>query len=246
MKIFSVLLAGAVCAAAAAQTAAQGETETLGWLGQSTRTAKIYAKQSSSSRVYSKAAENQFLVINETESSNWYSVVLVNGQVGFVNTAAVAKLPYQVSAGASGTAEPAITGTGSDLVNRMLSYSMQFIGTPYKWGGNSLTGGVDCSGFVREVFKNVAKVNLPRTASEQAKAGIAIERLEHLRPGDRLYFWEKKRNKIGHTGIMLSGSKFIHSSSGKKGVAISDLADKKWQKILVAARRDEKLTNQGH
>ena len=48
---------------------------------------------------------------------------------------------------------------------------------------------------------------------------------------------------MGHTGIFLGffkdgGAYFIHSSSGRHGVATDDLRDPKWRRILVDARRD--------
>jgi cell wall-associated NlpC family hydrolase len=104
-----------------------------------------------------------------------------------------------------------------------------------------LTNGIDCSGFVQQLFGKIG-VDLPRTAAEQAKVGKKIERLEDLQPGDRLYFWDKKRGKIGHTGIFLGffkdgGAYFIHSSTNNKGVDTDDLRSKKWLNMLVAARR---------
>ena len=67
--------------------------------------------------------------------------------------------------------------------------------------------------------------------------GQQITRLEDLQAGDRLYFWENKRGKIGHTGIYLGKGYFVHSSVGNHGVATDYLGSKNWLKILVAARR---------
>ena len=35
----------------------------------------------------------------------------------------------------------------------VVAFATQFVGNPYKYGGTSLTGGADCSGFVMSVFK---------------------------------------------------------------------------------------------
>ena len=37
----------------------------------------------------------------------------------------------------------------------VVAFATQFVGNPYKYGGTSLTGGADCSGFVMSVFKQV-------------------------------------------------------------------------------------------
>ena len=77
----------------------------------------------------------------------------------------------------------------------------------------------------------------PGPAAGQALVGKKTPRLEDLQSGDRLYFWENKRNKIGHTGIYLGNGYFVHSSRGHNGVATDYLGQQKWLKILVAARR---------
>lgn len=124
---------------------------------------------------------------------------------------------------------------------KAIQNSFHYIGTPYKWGGQSLTGGIDCSAFVQTLYGHEG-INLPRTAREQARVGQKVERLEDLQPGDRLYFWSSKRGEIGHTGIFLGyfqdgGAYFIHSSSTNHGVATDDLRNPKWRRILVEARR---------
>jgi cell wall-associated NlpC family hydrolase len=79
-------------------------------------------------------------------------------------------------------------------------------------------------------------IELPRTAAEQALVGEPITRLEQLRKGDRLYFCDKSRHRIDHTGMYMGDGTFIHSSHGKGGVAITPLT-RSWLSILVAARR---------
>ncbi|HXH60610.1 MAG TPA: NlpC/P60 family protein, partial [Fimbriimonadaceae bacterium] len=95
--------------------------------------------------------------------------------------------------------------------------------------------------FVKDVFADIG-VELPRTAAEQYKVGTPVTRLEDLKPGDRLYFWDNKRGIIGHTGIFVGfqsdgGAYFIHSSKSRGGVATSDLRNPMWRRLLVAARR---------
>jgi cell wall-associated NlpC family hydrolase len=227
----------------------------IGRLGQAVKASAIHSKMSSRSHVYSKVKEFQHLVINSTKSDAWYSVLLVNGRSGFIPASAVAILPYELvtpvkraggsqtsrsQTGRSAPSRPTVQ-TGSPELNQVLNQSFRYIGTPYVWGGNSLTGGIDCSGFVKELWEKMG-VNLPRTAREQAKVGKTVERLEDLKAGDRLYFWDRKRGYVGHTGIFLGyaadgGAYFIHSSSNHRGVATDDLRNPKWLKILVGARR---------
>lgn len=259
-----VLVAGMSGFAMAQTTAdpnapAKADVKKIGRLGQSMLATKIYPKMDTKAKALWDLKPYSYLVINSTQYDKWLAVLLQNGKTGYILKEKVAELPYDVevpknfslgtgsrntSSGGSLTSRGGSTGreTGTPSNKQeMLEYSFKYIGTPYVWGGNSLTGGIDCSGFVKELFEMI-DVNLPRTAAEQAKVGKPIERLEDLQPGDRLYFWDKKRNKIGHTGIFLGymsdgGAYFIHSSSNNKGVDTDDLRNQKWRNMLVAARR---------
>ncbi|MBL8065290.1 MAG: C40 family peptidase [Chthonomonadaceae bacterium] len=228
-----------------------GEGKVVGKLGQTIEELNIHATTSPKSRVYFRTKKFQYLVINTAKQDGWLKVLLLNGRYGYVQADKVARLPYDVRVKATPDPEsPTVamsnrTGnttsrTGSSK-QQMLDYSFNFIGTPYKWGGNDLQRGIDCSGFVKKLFGQIG-VDLPRTARQQALVGTPVNRLEELQPGDRLYFWDSKRGYIGHTGIFLGfrddHAFFIHSSSGRRGVNTDDLAQPKWRRMLVAARRD--------
>jgi len=166
-----------------------------------------------------------------------------NGVYGFVSTKAVVSLPYEVVQKQNNreTNRTLLASRGGAVVrgsegSQVANYALNFIGTPYKWGGNDVYNGIDCSGFVKKMYGTIGE-SLPRTAAEQATVGQAIERLEDLRAGDRLYFWDSKRGKIGHTGIYLGNTYFVHASSGHGGVATDYLGSAKWLRMLVAARR---------
>ncbi len=214
------------------------EKRVLGKLGQTTEKTLIYASMSTKARVYYRVKPYEYLVVTDASKGNWMRVLLKNGQYGYVQSETVAKLPYEVTTEVN--AQPR-TSRGNAIGNNSsrgiaAERGLQFRGTPYVWGGNDMYKGVDCSGFVKNLFGDVG-VSLPRTAAEQALVGQPITRLEDLQKGDRLYFWEAKRNKIGHTGIYLGNGLFVHSSRGKNGVSTDYLGAPNWLKILVAARR---------
>ena len=192
----------------------------------------IHALPRTSSHTYYRAHQNQYLVVKPA-GNGWLSILMENGQVGYGLVDAIEMLPYEVVRDANAAPMPSVSSRSRSAVAR---YSLNFVGTPYKWGGNDENAGIDCSGFVQKMYGKIG-LSLPRTAAEQAMVGQPITRLEDLRAGDRLYFWDKKRNKIGHTGMYLGNAKFVHSSSGHKGVATDDLRSGSWLKILVAARR---------
>ena len=231
MKVNSILLLS-ILATGFAQ--AKANETVLGKLGQTLEASKIYASASTKSRVYYTAKAYEYLILRTSKSSGWFSVVMRNGSLGYIKSSAVARLPYDVTAASNASAPTGGVGTPTSR-SEIANYALKYQGTKYVWGGNNLTERIDCSGFVQQLYGKIG-VSLPRTAAEQALVGTAIHNLEDLQPGDRLYFWEKKRNKIGHTGIYMGNGYFVHSSRGKNGVS-TDVLNEKWRKILVAARR---------
>lgn len=215
-----------------------------GKLGQAIKDTKILSKPGG--RAYYSVKPYEYLVLRTSDKPSYYKVLLQNGRDGYVSSDAVARLPYDVMAPAQASAASSTSRFGSrtSATSRLSSntraavanYSLQFRGTPYEWGGNDPNRGIDCSGFVKYLYGQIG-INLPRTAAEQVNVGTPITHLEDLQPGDRLYFWSSKRNRVGHTGIYLGNGYFCHASSNHSAVATDYLGTKHWLSILVAARR---------
>lgn len=91
----------------------------------------------------------------------------------------------------------------------------------YKWGGTSISSGIDCSAFTRHVLRKLG-TELPRTVKEQARVGRRVG-LSSLRPGDLVFFDASKNIKgLDHVGVYLGNGRFVHSHKGG-GVKIHDL-----------------------
>jgi cell wall-associated NlpC family hydrolase len=120
------------------------------------------------------------------------------------------------------------TGAPPSRYGGVVGIAMQYLGTPYVWGGSSPSG-FDCSGFVMYVFSRVG-VSLPRTVSTQYAVGVAVSRSE-LQPGDIVFF-----NGLGHDGIYIGGNQFIHSPHTGDVVKISALTGY-YDSGYVGARR---------
>jgi cell wall-associated NlpC family hydrolase len=108
-------------------------------------------------------------------------------------------------------------------------------GTPYRYGGNTPETGLDCSGFVRWVYKESLGVSLPRRSRDMSRVGISIDR-SNLLPGD-LVFFNTRGAAYSHVGIYVGEEKFIHSPSSGKQVHVAQMGDKYWQKRYQGARR---------
>jgi cell wall-associated NlpC family hydrolase len=85
-----------------------------------------------------------------------------------------------------------------------------YLGTPYRFGGQSRNG-MDCSGYVRQVFQEALGLRLPRNSASMARQGRDISR-DDLKPGDLVFF--RGFLSIDHVGIYMGGGYFIHSQSG--------------------------------
>jgi cell wall-associated NlpC family hydrolase len=131
------------------------------------------------------------------------------------------------------TVRNSVRDTASDLVMT----AMNFLGVPYRLGGNSEQQGFDCSGFTRHIFENSIGLVLPRRADEQATTAglLSINRAE-LKPGD-LVFFNTMRRTFSHVGIYVGDDKFIHAPRTGGAVRIENMRDSYWSHRFTGARR---------
>lgn len=100
--------------------------------------------------------------------------------------------------------------TGQQLVN----YALQFVGNPYVWGGNSLTNGCDCSGFVHLVYKHFG-YNTVRYSMSFLYEGVAVD-IKDIQVGDVVVY--EKKNGIGHVAIYIGNGKIVEAQSTAAGI----------------------------
>lgn len=117
---------------------------------------------------------------------------------------------------------------------KLMGEIVDWLGTPYRFGGNSEKA-IDCSAFIQQVFKNVAEVELPRTARTQVNVGDKIDK-DNLEFGDLIFFHTYSRRFASHVGIYLGEDLFVHASS-RYGVTISSLNGNYYQRRYIGARR---------
>lgn len=110
----------------------------------------------------------------------------------------------------------------------------RFVGIPYRWGGDNVVDGMDCSGFVRAVY-NLCGLSIPRTSRDQFKAGDSVHKTD-LRDGD-LVFFGSSADKINHVGIYVGGGKFVHAPRRGEEIKITSVTESYFEKRFVGARR---------
>jgi hypothetical protein len=139
---------------------------------------------------------------------------------------------------AMGDDPPNPPGVSESLTEKAkpLLKALSLIGTPYKFGSSKPEQGMDCSGFVRHVYKESNAVALPRTARDMSQEGIEVSASD-LKPGDLVFF--NTRNKpFSHVGIYAGNGEFVHASSrASKQVTVSRMGDRYWSTRFNGARR---------
>ncbi len=221
--------------------AASSDAKKIGKVGVViTEKATIRISKSSRSKAYSTVKKDTPLAIVKSSDATYYGVLMVNGNVGFIEKSKVKLTDYDLVADkpASGkrgsfSARGGYARDGSwqqKLIDTALSYSW----VRYVYGGNNPDTGMDCSAFMKMVYKKFG-VNLPRTARSQAKVGTTVA-FDKMEPGDRLYF-QCKKSHIDHCGIYMGNGQFVHCTVRKNGVAVDSLSnDFYWNSLVVAKR----------
>lgn len=113
--------------------------------------------------------------------------------------------------------------------------ALDLIGIRYRWGGSEPETGLDCSGLVGYVFRQVTGITLPRTAKDMSRLGDKVA-VGDLAPGD-LVFFNTRRFAYSHVGIYLGDNRFVHSPRRGRDVEVASLDSGFWQKRFDGARR---------
>ena len=146
---------------------------------------------------------------------NWYHVE-IEGIEGYIykeqlNQDTLNLVPYTKT-----VVEEPTTYLGDEVI----SYAKQFLGNPYVYGGNSLTRGADCSGFVQQVLKKF-DISVERSSrSQYASNGVKVSKNDLL-PGDLVFYGFN--GQIDHVALYAGNGEIIHASTPKTGITMGEL-----------------------
>ena len=124
-------------------------------------------------------------------------------------------------AGGAAATGSALAGqtTGQTTGEQVVAEARKYLGVPYLWGGTDPKRGLDCSGLVQLVYRNLG-YELPRVSYQQATAGTAVTGgLANAQPGDLLAF----NSPVSHIGIYIGGGKMIEAPRTGLDVRIIDV-----------------------
>lgn len=121
-------------------------------------------------------------------------------------------------------ASVSVSSSGSSATgSRIVSYAQQFVGNPYRYGGNSLTSGIDCSGFTQQIMAKFG-YSISRTSSSQSGNGRAVS-TSNLRAGDLVFYGDG--GSIDHVALYIGGGQVVHASNSapypRGGIKISNV-----------------------
>ena len=203
---------------------------------------EIHEQKSDSSRAVGKLAKDSLCYILENTDSAWVYVESGNAR-GFVRTSGLTtgqsarnivndrgennialadvlvepennKSCYYTLTSVKKASQSSLTRES------MVNFAMQFIGNPYVWGGTSLTGGADCSGFVQSIYANYG-YSLPRVACDQAVYGTQIP-IGSALPGDLIFY--ARNGYVYHVSMYIGNGQVIHAAGKNYGIITSGIS----------------------
>jgi len=111
------------------------------------------------------------------------------------------------------------SSSNSELRNEVISYALKFVGNPYVWGGESLTRGADCSGFVQAIYADFG-YSIPRVSSDQAaSAGKKVSESDLL-PGDLIFYADN--GHVNHVAMYIGNGMIVHAANSRQGIIKSN------------------------
>lgn len=164
----------------------------------------------------------------QQQADNYQNIITAQGKIIQEQEAAAAAAARANSSSSSSSYDGGGAGKGGSIAgdyaagggknpgastgvsgSSVVSYAMQFVGNPYVWAGNSLTNGVDCSGFVHEVYAHFG-ISTPRYSQAFKSVGQAVS-FDNIQPGDVVVY-------PGHVAIYAGGGVIVEAQSTKAGI----------------------------
>ncbi|HEX8779470.1 MAG TPA: C40 family peptidase [Rhodanobacter sp.] len=152
--------------------------------------------------------------------------------------AACASAPHRGGTSPSALAGEPARGPEGEIAaaNDVLFRAMALVGTPYRYGGNTPSGGFDCSGLVDYIYRNATGLQLPRTSGEMADMDARkVKRMTQLVSGDLVFF--DIGGRISHVGVYVGKGRFVHAPNSGGTVRLDEIDGPYWRDHFVYGKR---------
>ena len=159
-----------------------------------------------------------------------------NGAFAGFKAAEPSVVPAAFSAGPAaspGAGAGSAAGT-NEWGDRLVSRAMNYLGTPYRYGGTSPKTGFDCSGFIYYLYDAVFGQRIPRMPHDMAREGTPVARGD-LQRGDIVFFGY--RGTFTHVGIYAGNNQFVHATHRGSPVMVTDLDGNYYRERYMTAVR---------
>jgi cell wall-associated NlpC family hydrolase len=169
-------------------------------------------------------------------------VAIVFGGVPGVPSATAALVPPVASPSLAGPVGQTRAGQREDTAPTdnpaAIDVARRYLGVRYVFGGTDPAVGLDCSGLVQLVFRQLG-VALPRTAQLQYNATARLTQ-DQLRPGDLVFFartYADPNDWVTHVGIYLGNGQQINAPTEGQVVSIQPVFSGFWGAHFVGGGR---------
>lgn len=167
-------------------------------------------------------------VFVEERVDNWYSVQ-IEGMTGYIYKTQIEESELNLIPYSKTEVKP--VEVKKEKGEEVVEYAKKFLGNPYVYGGNSLTKGVDCSGFTSQIYKNFG-IQLQRSSGSQYAAnGYKVTKSE-IKQGDLVFYGNN--GVINHVAIYAGNNEIIHANDAKTGIKMSKL---EYGKPMIGIKR---------
>ncbi len=162
---------------------------------------------------------------------NWYRVIAA-GDGGYVHKDALNIAGVRKNASTARNAVSQGYVESSSIGQTIVDEARKHLGIKYVYSQESPAMGFDCSGFAWYVFRQCG-IDIQRTAQGIFDNDGTSVGYDQLQVGDLVFLGSSESN-VNHVGIYIGNGEYIHSSSTKGKVVISNLDN---SKIYIGARR---------
>lgn len=181
----------------------------------STETLNVRSEPSEDSAIWTQAdGDEQYDVVQQLDG--WVEIEL-DTENGFVSSEYV-DVRYTLTHAVPYTQEQIEAQQQQSLRGQIVEYALQYVGNPYVWGGESLTKGIDCSGFTMKVYQHFG-IYMSHYSGSQASEGKRISE-NQLKPGDLIFY--SKNGTINHVAMYIGSGQVVHAKSKSAGITITD------------------------